>query len=204
MPYCDLARLAGFMRLVLKTAALTSMSFGLVFLFLIPFGIVLLPGSLSAQSPQQAPYQIYYVSRTVSGTANQVSIQQGTNGRSILILHTYVSCTQDCTWTMSKGGTIPGGSTLGTINLFDDRARTTPNLTYTDVTVGGSPSTIMTSLLPAAVGAVNPLNIPAIQPPAGLYLGWDGTNRKVFSLGITSSMSGTLTLGVVWREIGTN
>jgi hypothetical protein len=156
---------------------------------------------VAALMAQSGATRTYYVYRSVVGTSNIISIRQPAfNGREIHLMHAFFSCSAGCTWTISKNGSLSGGTT-GTINALDDRGnQNTAGATYdgtitSDTTVNSD--TLTAAGTPSILGCVIAADRNCYD---GLVLSWDGTTRKMINLKLTAGGSTTLTIYGVYGE----
>src|SRR5581483_9968338 len=150
--------------------------------------VVALLALLAPVWAQETKYT-YFVSRSVTGQTNRITIRQPTaGGRDLKLDGVYFCCSVACSPVISKGGSVSGG-TAGTIVNLDDR----------------SPSATSSATLDGTVTGATSISFPTISAGAdrthggGLYLHWTGTPSQ-FTVELTSGSSGTLYIQLNFSE----
>lgn len=149
---------------------------------------LLAPSSFSADDPTR----VYFVQRSVTGTANSVVFRQpSSNKRALQLKGVYFSCSVACTFAVTKNGTPSGGSSgASSIQTLDDRAPASAFTATLDPSVS-SDTTVITNTL-AAGGS--------ITLSGGLYLPVVSGSQKQIKVAITSGSSGDLYIYAVVAE----
>lgn len=136
----------------------------------------------------QSTNRRYFVYRSISGTSNIVTVRTAaSSSRPLNLLGATIYCQNSCTWTLTKNGTLTGGS-AGTVVALDEAGPAASAAATYDGTVG-SPTTVNSFVFPAA----------AVQGfEGGLRVSGDG---KQVTVNLTSGSSGTLAIYLEFSEI---
>lgn len=135
----------------------------------------------------------YYVARSVTGTLNRITIRQAaSNPRALRLDGVFFSSSVVATPTISKLGTLTGGSAgASLVTSLDDRGPATPSAVVTlDGTVG-SGTTVFSRDIPAAGERAH---------GGGLHLAATSGTEKQITLELTSSGSGVLYIYAEFSE----
>lgn len=123
----------------------------------------------------------FYVKRLVSGTLNRITIGGGT--RNLQLGALYYQCVVACTWSLTKRGTLSGGSSgAALLQKYDERA---PDATFT-VTLDGTVTSGVDVQTPPVTLSANSEKVVG----GGMVVGVSATNYITAAL--TSSDSGNL------------
>lgn len=154
--------------------------------------IVLAIAAVLSAFGAEDPTRVFYIQRTVTGTANAITIRQPSTEsakRALKLRAVYFKCSVACTWTVSKNGTLSSGS-AGTIRNLDERGAAASASATLDGTVGSS-TTVSTDSLSAGA---------AVILDGGLYLPVVSGSQKQFTVSLTSGSSGDLNIYTEYAE----
>lgn len=137
--------------------------------------------------------RVYYIYRAVSGTANKITIRQPSSGaRPLRFESAWVKCEGvACTVTISKNGTLSGGS-AGTILAWDDRGSAAKATATLDGTVASDTAVVVESLSSNESRAFGGSDLP-------MYLAASDSPKQI-TLDLTAGSSGTLRSLLVFSE----
>jgi hypothetical protein len=151
--------------------------------------LLLLAGLASGQQTFDARFALIK-NTTLAGAAEKITIQQPASGaKRVRILSVTAYCSVSCTVTLSRDGTAASGTALAPVSISGNGAATTVSGYHTSN--AGSGTVISIPFRIAAGGTVS------VEVP-GVDLIGSGTTKN-FSV-TTSSITGDVSLQIIWRE----